>query len=140
MRYYYIRMDGYKQFNYYRLKPDEVLAQLRSSASGLPSQEAAERLEQLGANVLNVAHKEPVLLAYARQFKDWMIVLLLASSMLSAYLGDMRTAIVLLVLVFFNTTIVFSQEHKAEKLIASLEKLVVAKASVLRDGKMIEVP
>jgi len=110
-------MDGYKQLNYYRLTPDEVTEQLRSSKDGLPSSEAVERLEQLGANVLNVAHKEPLLLTYARQFKDWMILLLLASSMLSAYLDDMRTAIVLLVLVFFNTTIGFLQEHKAEKLI-----------------------
>ena len=133
-------MDEYKQLNYYRLPPDEVAAQLRSSLDGLSGAEAAERLENLGPNVLNITHNEPFLLTYARQFKDWMIVLLLASSILSAYLGDLRTAIVLLALVFFNTTIGFLQEHKAEKLIESLEKLVVAKASVLRGGKMIEVP
>lgn len=132
-------MDGYKQLNYYRLRPDEVVDQLRSSASGLSASEAAERLEQLGANVLDIAHKEPAFVIYARQLKDWMILLLLASSMLSAYLDDMRTAIVLLVLVFFNTTIGFLQEHKAEKLIESLEKLIVAKARVLRDGMFIEV-
>jgi Ca2+-transporting ATPase len=133
-------MDGYKQLNYYRLPPDEVATQLHSTADGLSGAEAAERLEQLGGNVLKVARKESVLITYARQLKDWMILLLLASSILSAYLGDLRTAIVLLALVFFNTTIGFLQEHKAEKLIESLEKLVVAEASVLRDGKLIEVP
>jgi Ca2+-transporting ATPase len=51
----------------------------------------------------------------------------------------MRTSIVLLALVFFNTTIGFLQEYKAEKLIESLERLVVAKAKVLRSGKELEV-
>ena len=133
-------MDGYKQLSYYRLPPDDVVSQLHSTPEGLSASEAAERLEQLGANVLRVAHKEPVLVTYARQLKDWMILLLLASSILSAYLGDLRTAIVLLALVFFNTTIGFLQEHKTEKLIESLEKLVVAQAQVLRGGTLIEVP
>lgn len=133
-------MDGYKQLNYYRLTPDEVAEQLRSSKNGLSSAEAAERLEQLGPNILQIKHRESVLAKYLRQFKDLMIVLLIASSIISFYLDDARTAIVLLALVFFNTTIGFLQEFKAEKLLQSLEKLVVDKAHVLRDGKLVEVP
>ena len=68
-----------------------------------------------------------------------MIVLLLASATLSFYLGDTRTGIVLLAIVFFNTTIGFLQEYKAERLIESLEKLVVAKARVVRAGKETEI-
>lgn len=132
--------DTQKQLNYYRLAPDEVLAKVRSSAHGLTSAEAAERAEQFGPNSLKVTHTEPWAVTYLRQFKDMMILLLLVSSALSFYLQDMRTAIVLLALVFFNTTIGFLQEYKAEKLIESLEKLVVAKASVLRDGKLTEIP
>ena len=58
---------------------------------------------------------------------------------MSFYLGDRRTSYVLLALVFFNTAIGFLQEFKAEKLIESLEKLVVAKARVLRNGKAVEI-
>lgn len=133
-------MEEHKQLNYYRLAPDEVLAQLRSKPEGLSAGEAARRLEQLGPNSLKVANKEPWPLTYAQQFKDLMILLLLASSAISLYLGDARTAIVLLALVFFNTAIGFLQEFKAEKLMESLEKLVVAKARVLRGSKLVEVP
>lgn len=128
-----------KQLAYYRLSGEEVLAKLHAKSKGLSTSEAAERLEQLGPNALNLQKKESWLATYARQFRDLMIVLLLASSALSFYLQDVRTAVVLLALVFFNTTIGFLQEYKAEKLIESLEKLVVAKAKVLRDGREIEV-
>jgi P-type Ca2+ transporter type 2C len=130
----------YKQLNYYRLEIKDVLAEVRSAESGLSANEAAERLDQLGGNVLSVTRRESWVITYLRQFKDLMIMLLLASSALSMYLQDARTAIVLLAIVFFNTTIGYLQEHKAEKLIESLEKLVVAKASVLRDGKLVQVP
>lgn len=48
-------MDEYKQLNYYRLTPDEVLAQLHSRHEGLSEAEAVERLEQLGSNELHKA-------------------------------------------------------------------------------------
>lgn len=127
------------QLAYYRLSPDEVLAKVQSNKAGLTTQEASERIEQFGPNALALAKRESRLVTYLRQFRDLMIVLLLASAALSAYLGDIRTAIVLLALVFFNTTIGFLQEYKAERLIQSLEKLVVAKARVIRSGKEIEI-
>ncbi len=132
-------MDGLK-LPYYRLSAEGVASELRSSTEGLKPKEAAERLVTLGPNSLNVTHTEPWPLTYLRQFKDPMILLLLASSAISLYLGDGRTAIVLLALVLFNTTIGFLQEHKAERLIESLEKLVVAKARVQRASTLLEVP
>ena len=125
--------------HYYRLSPDDVLKQVHSSAKGLSAHEAAERYEQLGANTLNLKKKESRFVAYLRQFRDLMIALLMGSALLSLYLGDIRTSAVLMALVFFNTTIGFLQEFKAEKLIESLEKLVVAKAKVLRGGKELEI-
>ena len=128
-----------KQLAYYRLSPDEVIRRLRSHPKGLGDAEAVERYGQTGPNTLDLTSKESSLMTYLRQFRDLMIALLIASAALSFYLGDVRTAIVLLALVFFNTTIGFLQEYKAERLIESLEKLVVAKAKVLRGGKEIEV-
>lgn len=131
-------MDGHK-LPFYRLAADDVATELRSSKDGLTPQEAAERLAAMGPNTLEVAHTEAWPLTYLRQFKDLMIVLLLVSSIISLYLGDARTALVLLALVLFNTAIGFLQEHKAERLIESLEKLVVAKARVQRGGTLLEV-
>lgn len=129
-----------KQLHYYRLSPAEVLKQVRSDEQGISAHEATERYEQLGPNALDVKKKEWWVMGYARQFRDFMILLLVASSGLAFYLGDSRAGIVLLALVFFNTMIGYLQEFKAEKLIESLEKLVVAKAKVQRVGKEVEIP
>ncbi len=129
---------GDRQLNFYRLPADEVGRQLGSGKDGLSDAEATERLGQMGPNALDVKRKEPWIVAYAQQFRDLMIVLLLASGLLSFYLGDGQAGTILLVLVFFNTAIGFLQEFKAEKLIESLEKLVVNKARVLRDNELTE--
>jgi Ca2+-transporting ATPase len=110
-----------KQLHYYRLSPDEVLKEVHSSENGLTNDEAGERYQQLGPNALDIKKKESRLLAYLRQFRDFMILLLVASSGLAFYLGDRRAGIVLLALVFFNTMIGYLQEYKAEKLIESLD-------------------
>jgi Ca2+-transporting ATPase len=126
--------------DYYRLDADEVLRQLRTNQEGLSPAEAAARLEQNGPNTLATKRKESPLHAYGRQFKDWMILLLIASGVISYFLEDPRTALVLFVLVLFNTTIGFLQEFKAERIMESLEKLVVAEASVVRGGSLVSVP
>jgi Ca2+-transporting ATPase len=124
---------------FYRLRPEEALSKLDSGRQGLTAKEAAKRLAQYGANSLEVKRKEPTFVTYLRQFKDLMIVLLLVSSIISFFLDDSRTATVLLALVFFNTTIGFLQEFKAEKVMESLARLVVAEAAVMRDGKKVSI-
>jgi Ca2+-transporting ATPase len=129
-----------ERLDYYRLSPDDVLAELDANAEGLHQNEAAERLDQYGPNALERVHKTPLPLTYLKQFKDLMILLLLGSSLLSFYLDDPRTGTVLLVLVFFNTTLGFLQEFKAGRVMDSLEKLVVSSAQVMRAGKHHEIP
>ena len=133
-------MDERHNLDFYRLDVDESLAQLRSGMDGLTDTEAAERLRQYGPNSLHTGKRESWVATYLRQCKDLMILLLTGSAFLSFYLGDSQTATVLLALILFNTTIGFFQEFKAEKVMESLEKLVIAKASAYRNGKVVEVP
>jgi len=131
--------DPNKQLHFYRLSPDETLAQLHSKRTGLTELVANERLAVQGRNVLVVDKREALIITYLRQFKDLMIVLLLACAGLSMVMGDSRTALVLLILVLFNTTIGFMQEFKAERTLQALEKLVIARARVLRSGHALEI-
>jgi P-type Ca2+ transporter type 2C len=124
---------------YYRLDIDTVIEGLETSKDGLAANEAAARLEQGGPNALIALHKESWLHRYLRQFKDLMILLLVASSIIVFILGDSQTGVVLIALILFNTLIGFIQEFKAEKLMESLEKLVVAQARVLRDSTLQEI-
>ncbi len=118
----------------YLVETIELLTQLESSDKGLATTTAHERLEHYGPNRLEAVHKESLLHRYLRQFKDLMILLLLASAVITLILGDQRTTVVLVALVLFNTIIGFTQEFKAEKLMESLERLVVSSARVVRDG------
>ena len=133
-------MNDEIQRNFYRLSSAETLSQLHSKEEGLQASEAKQRIARFGKNTLVTKRRESWFTTYLRQFKDLMIVLLVASGTISYYLGDRRTGIVLFALVFFNTAIGFLQEFKAEKVMQSLEKLVVATASVMRDGKLESIP
>lgn len=124
---------------YYRSDPAQVLKQLGSASTGLSTAEAQKRQEQYGLNQLQPLHQESMVVKFLRQFKDLMILLLVASAALSFYLGDSRTGIVLATLVLFNVTIGFFQEFKAERLMQSLEKLVVPTAKVFRDNHLEEI-
>jgi P-type Ca2+ transporter type 2C len=134
-----IRKMGENEKQYYKLSAEQTLVQLHSSKDGLTTGEAQKRLQANGYNRLAEVYKEPLMKRYLRQFKDLLIVLLMASAVIAAFLGDSRAATVLVVLVFFNTFIGFMQEFKAEKVMESLEKLIVAEAKVVRGGNVQQV-
>ncbi len=117
-----------------------AMAAVNASRKGLTSDEASARLSKNGLNVLAARRKESPVVKYLRQFKDLMIILLIGSGVISYFLEDPRTTVVLFALVFFNTTIGFLQEFKAEKLMESLARLVISEATVIRDGKKMSVP
>ncbi len=124
----------------YRLSVAEALERLGSSADGLSAARADKLLEDVGPNRLTRIKKDSFIRKYFRQYKDLMIILLLASSFLAfTFLDDQRAAVVLLAIVLFNTIIGFSQEFKAEKLMDSLSKLVVSNANVKRAKKLVEI-
>lgn len=123
----------------YRREVADVLDDQKSSSTGLSALEAKRRLASYGPNGLAELATDPTWRKYLRQFKDLMIVLLLSSAVLSLYLGDQRTAIVLAIIVLFNTAIGFFQEYKAEKIMQALEKLVKPVAEVYRDGKLAQI-
>lgn len=120
----------------YLLSVEDVLQVYDSNRNGITLEDAKQRIAQFGPNQLEVTKSTPLLIRYLEQFKDLMIVLLIASGVISLYLGDVRTSIVLFMLVGFNTIIGFTQEFKAEKIMESLNRLVVAESKVLRDGNL----
>jgi Ca2+-transporting ATPase len=131
-------MDGHK-LPYYRLSVAETLDELRSSPDGLARAEAADRLKHMGPNLLEHKPRTPLWRVFVRQFKNLLVLLLIASSGLSLYLHDVKTAAIMLLIALANAGIGLSQEYKAEGLLASLEHLVVPQAKVLRRGKLLQV-
>jgi Ca2+-transporting ATPase len=125
-----------KRLNYYRQTAEEVIHELRSHADGLTNPEADRRLAQHGANTLARYKQESVLTTLLRQFKSLFVVILLVSAAFSLYLRDGKTAAILILIALMNAAVGFFQEHKAETLLTSLEKLLVPQAKVLRSGQL----
>lgn len=121
------------------LSADDALSRLSSGKDGLSAAEAKQRLERSGPNKITSAHRTNHVLRFLAQFKDWLIILLLASAVVLGLLAEWPTTFVLLALVLINVTIGFVQELRAEKTMASLAALVHPTAKVVRDGKLQEI-
>ncbi len=118
----------------------EVARQLETSVQGLTTSEAARRLETYGPNALREAEKRPLLFLFLDQFKDFMIVVLIAAALISGLLGEVKDTLAIVVIVLLNAVIGFVQEYRAEKAMAALKRMAVPTATVLRDGDLATVP
>ena len=111
-----------------------VMADLASSAQGLSSEEALRRLQQYGPNALQEKKKKTPLMMLGDQFKDFMILVLIAAAVIAGVIGDLTDTIAIVVIVVLNAVIGFIQEYRAEAAMAALKKMAAATATVVRNG------
>lgn len=119
---------------------DGVFQQLKSKPEGLATAEAQSRLQQHGPNELVEKKKRPAWMMFLLQFKDVMILILIAAAIISGAAGDLKDTIVILAIVIINAVIGFVQEYRAEKAMEALKKMAAASARVLRDNHRTEIP
>jgi P-type Ca2+ transporter type 2C len=124
------------------LAPEAVLAELGVQAgTGLSDQAAAARAAQYGPNRMAAAEVEPRWRAFARQYRDPMQIVLLVAGLVSLYpVKELETGILLIALTLFNAVLGLRQEGKAASAVAALQKMLVLKARVLRNGSLEELP
>ena len=119
--------------NWHRLSIDETFELLGSSQQGLSAKDAEEKLIQIGPNELQEGKKKSIAAMLLAQFKDVMILILLAAAIISGFIGDLTDTIVILVIVLLNAIIGFFQEYRAEKAMQVLKQMAVTQTRVLRD-------
>ena len=107
---------------------------------GLTSQEAENRLEKYGHNELKKEKRVSSLSIFLNQFKNIIIVILLIATILSALVGEIFDAMLILVIVTFCAFLGFLQEYKAEQAIEALKRMLSPNVTVLRGGREEEVP
>ena len=117
----------------YRERIEEVLSDLGSTTEGLRSEEAARRLEEYGLNVLKEKKRKTPFMMFFDQFKDFMILVLIAAAVIAGFIGEPSDAIAIVIIVVLNAVIGFVQEYRAEKAMAALQKMAGATATVLRE-------
>lgn len=120
------------------LSPDEVLQRLDSTASGLSADEVAERLRTTGAN--QVAHEVRHSIAgeLANRSINPLNLLLLSLASASYFLGDLRAAIVIAVMVVLSVSLGFLQEHRSNKAADALRRMVRTNVTVRRRGTVAQ--
>lgn len=120
--------------NTWSMPADDTLRALQSDRSGLPSSEAAARLERHGPNLLPEPPRPSVLTRFALQFANLLIVVLILAAVITALLGHWIDTGVILTVVVLNAVIGFVQEGRAEQALEALRDMLAPHASVMRDG------
>jgi Ca2+-transporting ATPase len=126
--------------NHHLLPIKEIEELFSTSKQGLHTADASERLQQYGKNELSEKKKASPLLLLLHQFKDVMIFILLIAAVISFAVGDIKDAVVILIIVLLNAIIGFVQEYRAEKAMNALQKMAAFSATVRRGGNVMQIP
>ncbi|MBO5292693.1 MAG: cation-translocating P-type ATPase [Lachnospiraceae bacterium] len=125
---------------WYTKEAGEVLQVLRTSEKGLDGQEVQERQKRYGKNELTESGKKSTFRIFLEQFQDFLVVILIAAAILSGFLGDAESSVVIVVVITMNAILGTVQHKKAEQSLDSLKQMSAPHAKVLRDGNTVEVP
>jgi len=126
--------------NWHSMVVADTLAVLGVDAErGLSTAEAARRLLAHGPNRLAEKKNKSLLARFFAQFADALIYILLAAAVVSALLGEVSDAVIILVVVLINAIVGVIQEARAEKSLEALKRLSAPRALVVRDGTQREI-
>ena len=124
------------QASWHSLTGNQILEQLATpSDTGLSSEEAAHRLQMYGPNQLQEAPGMTFWHMLWEQFNNFLVILLIVASVISALLGDYIESAAILAIVILNAALGVIQDRRAERALAALRQLAAPDAQVLRDGR-----
>lgn len=132
--------------NWFNLSVKDTLTKLNVDLErGLSSEDVAKRQEQYGLNELKAKKKKSIFVKFLEQFKDFMIIVLIISAIISGVIGVLEgegitDTLIILLVVLVNAIIGVAQENKAEKSLEALQKLSSHVAKVIRNGKLEVLP
>ncbi len=122
------------KMNWYIKETDSTLKELGSSESGLTAGEASARLDKYGPNELVETEKRSLFMMFIDQFKDFMIMILIAAAIVSGVIGELVDTLAIIVIIILNAIIGFVQEYRAEQAMKALKQMAALTADVVRDG------
>ena len=126
------------RMNIHLLAIDAALKQVSSNSAGLTAADAAERLAKAGARLRKSGSGTWRLLL--NQFRSPLVILLLVAVTISSFLGDRMDVLIVSTVVLMSTLLGFWQEYHAANAVAALLAVIQAKATALRDGRIIDLP
>ena len=124
----------------YQMSKTEVRQALNGGQEPLNEKQVLEKQEKYGFNELVEGKQKKIWQIFLEQFKDFLVVILIAAAIVSGILGDWESAIVILIVITINAILGTAQTIKAEQSLQSLKVLSAPMAKVLRDGKIVQIP
>lgn len=118
----------------HREKLEGLYQRFGSRPEGLDTQDVIQKLNEFGPNELKAKRKKTPLLMFLDQFKDFMILVLIAAAIVAGIVGELTDTLIIIVIVIANAVIGFIQEYRAEKAIEALKQMAAPMVNVLRDG------
>lgn len=106
----------------------------------LTSEQARKNQQKYGYNELLEGKKKSIPRLFFEQFKDFLVIILIFAAIISGFLGDAESAIVIFVVITINAVLGTVQTVKAEQSLSSLKQLSAPEAKVVRDGRMVQIP
>ena len=126
---------------WHSMEIESILQKLETDPEqGLSLEEAQRRLGEYGYNELGEEAKTSPFILFLNQFKNTLIVILIAATVLSALIGDLLDAGIILAIVVFCALLGFLQEYRAERALGALKKMLTPTITALRAGKDLEIP
>jgi Ca2+-transporting ATPase len=120
---------------WHAMSRDAVLKELETDPlNGLSPDEARRRFERVGPNELKHERAISPITIFIHQFKNILIVILIVAVVLSALVGELVDAAVILIIVVFCAALGFVQEYRAEKALEALKKMLSSTVTVIRNG------
>jgi len=126
---------------WHTMDPDAALKALETDPQeGLDYEEAEKRIEKYGYNELKQEERISPYTILINQFKNILIIILIFAIALSALVGELVDAGIILVIVIFCAVLGFIQEYRAERAMEALKKMLSPTITVVRGGKEEEIP
>lgn len=133
-------IGGLSMSQVYHKTKEELFKDLQSDQSGLTTSKAKSLLEVNGYNELVEGKKKSTLKIFLEQFKDFLVLILIAAATITAVLGDLKGTIVIFVVITLNAILGTVQHKKAEKSLDSLKQLSAPNVKVLRNNETVVIP
>ncbi len=131
---------------WYTLSTKEVERQMQTNIEfGLNEKQVEDKQNKFGLNKLEEKKKESIIIKFVKQFNDFMIIILIIASIISAVVAklegsnDYFDSIIIIAIVVFNAIMGLVQEAKAEKSLEALKKMTAPTSKVKRDGKICTI-
>jgi len=134
-------LQPYLTISWHDKNIEDIYAEMDTSPTeGLTTEQVARRHEKYGLNELMEKPRPSFFKLLMSQLNNFIVILLIVASVISALLGDWIEAGVIMLIVVLNSILGVVQESKAEEALAALKKMAAPECQVLRNGVRVAIP